>query len=115
VLEEHVDQLPEDVVERFHQLLGHVAVGRRRGELVLGAGRREGDGQAPALASRRGRRRRLPIDVAGAEGHGDVVGPRQQCHLGGQVAALASQSEGGQRALAHDHRVHELDGDVPRV
>src|SRR5437764_119080 len=52
---------------------------------------------------------RVRDGVAAAEGHRDVVGSREERDPRGVDA------ERGQRALADDHRVHELDGDVADV
>ena len=74
VLEEDVHELPEHVVGRLDQLLAHERVVGRRLELPLGAERREGHGQAAALA---GQRHGLPeLRAVGrlAEGDDDVVG-----------------------------------------
>ncbi len=73
VLEEHVHELPEHVVERLDQLLADEAVAGRRRELPLGAARAEADRQA-AAAPRSGQRpRRLAAVLVGAEGDRDVV------------------------------------------
>ena len=54
VLEEHVDELPQHVVERLDQLLADVRVAARRLELPLRArAGREGDRQAAAVAGER--------------------------------------------------------------
>ena len=71
---------------------------------MLGALPRERDREAAALAGRGDRRAHLP------EAHGDVV----------RLAPAAPPAPGverdrRQRALADDHRVHELDRDVARV
>ena len=47
MLEEHVDELPEDVVGGLDQLLADQRVGCRRVELPLGAQRREGHRERP--------------------------------------------------------------------
>jgi hypothetical protein len=61
VLEEHVHELPQHVVQGLDQLLGDLRVLDPGVELPLGAGRSEGDGQAAAPASDR-------------DGAGDLLG-----------------------------------------
>jgi hypothetical protein len=89
VLEEHVDQLPEQVVVGLGQLLAH--------ERVVARGRRDAHLEA---ARRRG----------AVEREHHVVGPGQQRPLLG-----ALERDRGQRALADDHGMDELDGDVAGV
>jgi hypothetical protein len=111
MVEEHVHQLPEHVVERLDELLVNGRVSRRRLELPLGADRRERERQAAALPRDRERRG----DLAGAEADSDVVGLREEAHLLGQRPTLAGEPDRGQGALADDDRVHELDRDVSGV
>ena len=89
VLEEHVHELPQQVVVGLGQLLADERVVARR--------RRDRDLEAA--------RRRLAVE---REHH--VLRPRHQRDL---VGAL--EGERGQRALADDHGMDELDRDVPRV
>ena len=115
VLEEHVHELPEHVVGRLGQLLADEGIDDRRLELPLGAERREGHGEAAALA---GQCHGLPeLRAIGrlAEGDDDVVGLGDELELAQDRAGLAGQPQGRQRALAHDDRMHELDGHVARV
>ncbi len=111
VVEEHVDELPEHVVERLHELLPDGRVGCRRVELPFRADRREAERQAASLARNRDRLGDLP----GAEADRDVVRLGEQGDLPGERPALAGEAEGGQRPLADYHRVYELDGHVPCV
>src|SRR4051812_6007300 len=115
VLEEDVHELPEHVVGRLGQLLAHEGVGARRFELALGAERREGHREAAALARQRHGLPELWAVGRLAEGDDDVAGLGDQVELAEHRAGLAGQPDGRQRALAHDDRVHELDGDVTRV
>jgi hypothetical protein len=115
VIEEHVDQLPQHVVESLHQLLANRGVGHGRLELPLGTGRFEGERQAAALAGDAQRGDGLAPILAGAERNNDVVGFGNQLQLRREGATLAGERNRGQGALADDHRVHELHGDVPRV
>ena len=73
---------------------------------------RQADREAAALGRRGDRGARL---VVGLEGQHDVVGRDQQRDLRGERPALAREPDRGQRALADDHRVDELDRDVARV
>ena len=59
--------------------------------------------------------RLLCARLVGAERDRDVLGLGDQLDLDGERAALAGESDRRQRALADDHRVDELDGDVPDV
>jgi hypothetical protein len=88
VLEEDVHELPDDVVEGLAQLLVDERVVPRRLEPPLVAAEREA--------------KRLEFD--------DRV-----VRLRDRVQLVAVEREGGQRALADDDRVDELDGDVMRV
>ena len=63
----------------------------------------------PRAAASARRRPRAPKAIT------HVVGPGQQLHLAVERAAVAGEPERGQRALADDHRVDELHGDVARV
>ena len=109
VVEEHVHELPEHVVERLDELLADRCVLGRRFELPLRAHALERDGEAAELAGRLDGRGGVP------ERDRHVVGLDQQPHLPLQRAALRAQGERRQRPLAHDHRVHELDRHVPGV
>ena len=115
VVEEDVHELPEHVVERLHELLADRGIANRRLELPLRAGGRERERQAAALPRESEGRGGLAAVVARAEADRDVVRLGHQRQLVHQRAALARQSDRGQRALADDHRVHELDGHVPGV
>jgi len=53
--------------------------------------------------------------MAGPERDQDVVGPRHECQLRDQVPALAGEADRRQRPFADDHRMDELDRDVPGV
>jgi hypothetical protein len=111
VVEEDVHQLPEHVVERLDELLPHRGVLARGLELPLrAAARREAQRQAAALAGKL--QRALGV---GAEADHDVAGLEHQPRLLDQRPALARERERRQRALAHDHGVHELDRHVPSV
>ena len=114
MVEEDVDELPQQVVERLDDLLADERVGDGgEVELPLGAGvGLEGDRQAAALARRGERRERVGMV---AEGHRDVLALGLQRDLVGDRAALAGERQRGQRALADDHRMDELDRDVARV
>ena len=70
-----------------------------------------------AAARRRGAQRgaRLRLAVLGAEGDDDVLGRAQQRDLVRERPAAPGEPERGQRALADDHRMDELDGDVAHV
>ena len=115
MVEEDVDELPQNVVERFDELLADERVGRGRLELPLRAAVAETDRQASPGAGERERAGRLSPVVLCAESHRNVITPREQLDLRLQVAALAGQAESGQRPLAHDHRMDELDRDVTRI
>src|SRR4051794_19163793 len=92
VLEEHVDQLPHEVVRRLQQLLRDERVGDVRDEAPLVAGVRERHRQAAVV-----------------EVEHDVV------RLGQRAELLGRERERRQRPLADDHRVHELDRHVAGV
>ncbi len=112
MLEEHVDELPHDVVGRLDQLLGHERVADRRDELQLGADWRECHSKS---AAPRSRGERHSGGCVGAEANRDV------CRLGRELNALAQQfaltreRQCRECPLADDHGVHELDGNVVRV
>ena len=88
MVEEDVDELPQQVVERLDDLLADERVlDRREVELPLGAGSRgEGDRQAAALARRGQRGERVGVV---AEAHRDVLALGLQRDLVGDRAALA--------------------------
>ena len=115
MLEEDVHELPEHVVGRLGQLLAHEGVGARRLELPLGAERAKATVRQPRSRASATRLRELRAVGRLAEGDDDVVGLGDEVELAQHRAGLAGQPEGRQRALAHDDRVHELDGDVARV
>ena len=116
VVEEHVDQLPEQVVQGLDQLLAHERVVGFGDELPLRVRLGEGDRQRPTGARRGQRRDRLgPIGLLGAKGDRDVVGLDDRVDLGGQRAALGGEAERRQGALADDHGVDELHGDVADI
>ena len=93
VLEEHVHELPQHVVERLDQLLADERVGRRRLELPLGARsaqnatvrqpRARASASARAPPRPRPRRRRTPSRCRR---------PREQLDLRAELAALAGQA-----------------------
>ena len=93
VLEEHVHELPQHVVERLDQLLADVAGLGRRLELPLGAGRRERDRQASRARARASARAASPPILVGPERDRDVVW-RARCSvdLGDELAALARRA-----------------------
>ena len=115
VVEEHVHELPQHVVERLDELLA-----RRRGRRVGGSNSHSAPGRARRRRSgsrARARRRAPPRHRSSPEA-------RSRCRPGSHTqlepappsgAALAGQAERRQRALADDHRVHELDRHVARV
>ena len=115
VLEEDVHELPQHVVQGLDQLLADVRVGGRGHELVLGAGRGEGERETATPAPQLEGSRRLSPVVLHVERHHDVLGPGEELQLLGGRPAFAGQTDGGKRALADDHGVHELDGDMTRV
>ena len=116
VVEEHVHELPEHVVERLHQLLAD-----RAGPSPGGANSHSAP--AGAKASVRQPRSRASASAAAASPPSSPApkaiamssGSADQLDLVGERPTLAGQRERGQRALADDHRVHELDGHVPGV
>ena len=110
MVEEHVAQLPEHVVERLGQLLGHERVvrGRHEDPLRVQLLAREREAAEAARPGQRGRR-------LGAEGDQHVIGTGQQLHLAVERGRVAGEPDRGQRALAHDHRVDELHGHVAHV
>src|SRR5947209_16423058 len=114
VLEEDVYELPQDVVERLHELLSDVAIAGRRAELPFRSRLRKGDGQRPELASLPHGARRATVVLSDPEGDCDVVGRHERGGLGRELCGAADEGEGGQRALADDDRVQELDGVVTR-
>ena len=81
MLEEHVHELPEDVVERLDQLLPHRGVRARRLEFPLGARGRKGESEAAALAREANRGGRLAAILAGTECDRYVVRLRDQRDL----------------------------------
>ena len=108
VLEEHVHELPQQVVERLGQLLAHERV--RRSAAPTRSGR-----QIARQPRSRGRRDGGARLLGGLERDHDVLGRDEQRDLRGQRPALAREPDRRQRALADDHRVDELDRDVARV
>ena len=56
-----------------------------------------------------------PLVLVDPERDRDVVWAREQLDLLGQVATLAGEADRGQRPLAHDHGMDELDRHVPGV
>ncbi len=81
MLEEHVHELPQHVVQSLDQLLGNLGVLGRGNELPLGSGRGKGDGQAASPAGQRDRRRRLASVPLRAEANRDVLGAGDQLDL----------------------------------
>ena len=69
----------------------------------------------PRLAGDGQRAGRLALVLVGPERDRDVVRAREQVDLAREVAALAGESDRGQRPLADDHRMNELDRDVTGV
>ena len=124
VLEAHVGQLPQQVVDaaRSGRRDGASAVVGVEPEHVVGRARRR------ALARRRSRRSSTPH--AGARGawrrrtrassasgpttSDDVAGAHDGAQ-GGDHVGRRRHGDRGERPLAHDHRVHELDGHVVGV
>ena len=94
MLEEDVDELPEHVVGRLGQLLAHEGVGARRLELPLGAERREGDGEAAALAGERQRLRELRPVAGLAEGDDDVAGLGDEVELADHAGRTRRSARG---------------------
>ena len=82
MLEEHVHELPQHVIEGLDQLLGHLGVLGRGKELPLGSCRGKGHGQAAAAAGQRDRRRRLAPVPLSAEANRDVLRAGDQLDLG---------------------------------
>ena len=112
MLEEHVHQLPQHVVTGLHELLPHEGIGARRLQLPLGSrpARRRSSGNRSArplerrAISRLGRAEREHVSSGSADrppGRG--------------AAALAGQPDRRQGALADDHRMDGLDGDMANV
>ena len=119
VVEEDVDELPEQVVERLDQLLADegVEVGRKR-ELPFRSGLGcKGDRQASGLAGvDEGVAHALGSGPSfAAEGDRDVIRLANRLRLGEEVSALRRKADGGKGAFANDHRVDELDRHVPGV
>ncbi len=116
MVEEHVHELPQQVVERLDELLPHERVVAGRRELPLGAdARAEADRQAAPLRRARQRGARLGLAVLGAEGDHDVARLGEQLDLEIERPALRRQADRRQRALPDDHGMDELDGHVPDV
>ncbi len=69
----------------------------------------------PRSTRRRQCRRRLAVDLVGAEAEDDVVGLGEQRQLFRKSPTLGTEPDRRQCPLAHDHRVHELDRDVAHV
>ena len=91
MVEEDVDELPQQVVERLDDLLADERV-RDRGEVELPLGARagrEGDRQAAALARRGERGERVGVV---AEAHRDVLALGLERDLVGDAAALAGDA-----------------------
>jgi hypothetical protein len=84
MLEEHVHELPEHVVQGLDELLGDVVFACPRLELPVGADARKGDRQAAADAGSLHYRGSVVGVRAGAESDDDVIGPHQQLDLRGQ-------------------------------
>ena len=116
VLEEDVHQLPQHVVEGLDKLLADVAVIARGLELPLRAERRESDRQASAPAGERHRPERSRPPRRPSRQTRSRCRPRARAgRVGRRLAARSRQADRGQRALADDHGVDELDRDVVRV
>ena len=71
--------------------------------------------QTSPLPGERQRPRRGALVLVGPETDRDVVRACDQESLRGEIAPFAGQSDRGQRALADDHRVDELDRDMARI
>ena len=118
VVEEHVDQLPEHVVERLDQLLAHERVVARRLELPLGAGARRSAIVRQPRAARPRAQRRVRSRASGSSAPKAIAmssGSASSVDLRRERPALAREPDRRQRPLADDHRVDELDRDVAGV
>ena len=96
MLEEHVHELPEHVVERLHELLAHRRVVARRSEHPLRAGSREADRQAAAGAGQRGGGRQL---LGAAEADRDVGRLGDELQLAPSAVASAPTPSAGSARL----------------
>ena len=113
MVEEDVDQLPEHVVEGPGELLANQRVLDGRLELLLGAHALE---KAMLRQPRaRGKSLRGPAASASVPNAIAMSSARRPARPACSAATLRAQGERGQRPLAHDHRVDELDRDVPGV
>ncbi len=115
MIEEHVHELPQHVVERLDELLAHGRVAGRRVEPPLGLGGGERDREAAARTGQGQRPGGIAAVLVDSERDRDVVWAHEQLDLLGQVPALAGEAERGQRPLPHDDGVDELDRHVPGV
>ena len=125
MVEEDVDQLPEHVVERLDELLADRRLGARAARtpsaIIAGGIRRAGP--KPIVMQPRSAAARRPAAASLAAGSGppspkpitmsSAAGDAGE--LRSQRPALAGQRDRGQRPLADDHRVDELDRDVAGV
>ena len=113
VLEEDVDELPEQVV-------GVSTSSWRTNGSSPGGSSSHSAPMAPNAIVRQPRSRASAQSIPrlaslGAERDHDVVGPREQPDLRDKRPSVAAKADRGQRPLADDHRVDELDRDVARV
>ena len=110
VVEEHVHELPEHVVERLDQLLADRRVRRGRLELPLGPGALEGEREAAALARERQRRgAQSPNAIAMSSGST----ASSTCDSSGPPSAVSASA--GSARLPTITGMHELDRHVAGV
>jgi hypothetical protein len=111
-LEEDVHRLPQRVIQDFQNLLVDEGMVDRRADGIGAAGPRQRKRHRAACACGVERGFHLGIARWRAEAHHDVFGPHHHVET---AAERHRQVERRQRALADDHRVHELHGHVLRV
>jgi hypothetical protein len=95
MIEEDVDELPQDVVGGLDELLGDERIRRRGHQRHLGTERGEGDGERPGAARVGDRGCELGFPGAVAERHHDVVGADCERELHRQGRAVAGEAERG--------------------
>ena len=119
VLETHVGQLPQQVIEQHEAArCGHARVGVVEPQHVIGRTRcgpfTAADPDRGGAPGRAAAHHRTHLRVIGAtDPDHDVAGPHRHPHQIDQVRS--GQRDGRQRPLSHDHRMHELDRDVQRM
>ena len=112
MLEEDVHGFPQRVIQNLEQFLVHEGIvgDRRRRVPTASARKRKGHRAAPGSTVERGQN--IRIALGRPEPHDHVVRVQAAVEPG---AIVDRHVQRGERALADDHRMHELDGNVLRV